>query len=159
MLFQRHWQGVLHPPWAPLPRAHRHPVAGDGGGSRVQRHGPGVGDLPAPVAPQRAFDNGTEFARHYRLHDLGVQTFFCDIHSPCQKGGVENATGRMRRVLTRKIDLADISSERFDQLVLNCNNPPRKCLGHYTPAEVFPNHLENNVLHLNCESTFPSARE
>ena len=43
------------------------------------------------------FDNGTEFALHYRLHDLGIETFFCDTHSPWQKGGVENAIGRLRR--------------------------------------------------------------
>ena len=54
------------------------------------------------------FDNGTEFARHYRLHDLGVETFFCDTHSPWQKGGVENAIGRLRRGLPRKTDLDSV---------------------------------------------------
>ena len=41
------------------------------------------------------FDNGTEFAQHYQLHALGMETFFCDTHSPWQKGGVENAIGRL----------------------------------------------------------------
>ncbi|MYC34711.1 MAG: hypothetical protein F4X64_16230 [Chloroflexi bacterium] len=45
------------------------------------------------------FDNGAEFARHYRLHELGMETFFCDTRSPWQKGGVENAIGRLRRGL------------------------------------------------------------
>ena len=36
----------------------------------------------APRLQSGTFDNGTEFARHYRLHDLGIQTFFCDTHSP-----------------------------------------------------------------------------
>ena len=70
-------------------------------------------------------DNGTEFARHYRLHALGIQTFFCDTRSPWQKGGVENAIGRLRRPL------------------------PRKCLGYRTPAET----LDDQVLHLECELT------
>ena len=48
---------------------------------------------PFPPAWRRTvtFDNGTEFARHYHLHALGIETFFCDTHSPWQKGGVENA--------------------------------------------------------------------
>ena len=110
-----------------------------------------------------SFDNGTEFARHYRLHALGVETFFCDAHAPWQKGGVENAIGRMRRGLPRKpaldsdrgTDLAVLPKRRFRELIQAYNNTPRKCLGYQTPAEVFWNH----VLHLKCESTFPLARE
>ena len=45
------------------------------------------------------FDNGTEFARHSELYRLSIGTFFCDRYSPWQKGGIENAIGRMRRML------------------------------------------------------------
>ena len=107
----------------------------------------------APLPPQWrqtvTFDNGTEFARHHELHALGVQTFFCDTHAPWQKGGVENAIGRMRRTLPRKTDLADLTDDRFTELVLAYNNTPRKCLGYQTPAEMFWNH----VLHFKREST------
>ena len=48
--------------------------------------------LPSMWRQTVTFDNGTEFAKHYRLHELGIQTFFCDTHSPWQNGGVENAT-------------------------------------------------------------------
>jgi IS30 family transposase len=101
------------------------------------------------------FDNGSEFARHYRLHALGIETFFCDTHSPWQKGGVENAIGRMRRTLPRKTDLATVPDVRFAQFVQAYNNTPRKCLGYLTPAEVFA----NQVLHFKRESTFPPPRE
>lgn len=111
--------------------------------------------LPPEWRQTVTFDNGTEFARHHQLHALGIQTFFCDTHSPWQKGGVENAIGRMRRTLPRKTDLADISDDRFTQLVQAYNNTPRKCLEYRTPVEIFLNH----VLHLKCESTLPSARE
>ena len=111
--------------------------------------------LPPAWRQTVTFDNGTEFARHYQLHELGIQTFFCDTHSPWQKGGVENAIGRLRRVLPRKTDLATVSDERFTELVQAYNNTPRKCLGYHTPAEIFSNQL----LHLKCESTFPPARE
>ena len=111
--------------------------------------------LPAQWRQSVTFDNGTEFARHYRLHDLGVETFFCDTHAPWQKGGVENAIGRLRRTLPRKTDLAALSDDRFTQLIQAYNNTPRKCLGYRTPAEIF----QNQVLHLKCESTFLPSRE
>ena len=73
-----------------------------------------LGQLPAQWRRTVTFDNGTEFAEfalHYRLHDLGIETFFCDTHSPWQKGGVENAIGRLRRTLPRKTDLAALPME------------------------------------------------
>ena len=54
-----------------------------------------LGPLPTEWRRTVTFDNGTEFAQHYQLHALGMETFFCDTHSPWQKGGVENAIGRL----------------------------------------------------------------
>ncbi|SHE53540.1 Integrase core domain-containing protein [Devosia limi DSM 17137] len=109
--------------------------------------------LPQAARRTVTFDNGTEFARHYWLHQLGIATYFCDAHAPWQKGGIENAIGRMRRFLPRKTDLATIADNSFNALIIRYNNTPRKCLGWKTPAEVF-NH---NVLHFERESTFPPA--
>ena len=55
--------------------------------------------LPPQWRRTVTFDNGSEFAQHHRLHDLGIETFFCDTHSPWQKGGVENTNSRLRRQL------------------------------------------------------------
>ena len=104
--------------------------------------------LPEEWRQTVTFDNGTEFAYHYKLHELNVQTFFCDTYSPWQKGGVENAIGRLRRKLPRKTDLTAISDERFIELVQRYNNTPRKCLDYQTPAELFWKEL----LHFKCES-------
>ena len=52
------------------------------------------------------FDNGTEFAHHYQLHNLGIQTFFCGTHSPGRRGRWRNGIGRLRRYLPKKTDLA-----------------------------------------------------
>ena len=101
------------------------------------------------------FDNGTEFARHYLLHELNIQTFFCDTYSPWQKGGVENAIGRMRRMLPRKTDLATITRDCFEKLIQLYNNTPRKCLDFQSPAEFF----WDKLLHFKCESIFPLSRE
>ena len=97
-----------------------------------------LGKLPQAMCKTISFDNGNEFAEHHRLHKtLGVQTFFCDPHSPWQKGGVENTIGRLRRVLPRKTDLETISPATLKHLVQRLNNTPRKCLDFKTPAEAF----------------------
>ena len=100
------------------------------------------------------FDNGTEFAQHFMLTDeLKMRTFFCDPHSPWQKGSIENAIGRMRRPLPRKTDLSTIADHDLQAYVTAYNNTPRRCLGFKSPAQAFL----SQVLHFKCEST-PSLR-
>ena len=111
--------------------------------------------LPLPLRRTITFDNGTEFAYHYRLHKLSMRTFFCDPHAPWQKGGIENAIGRMRRGLPRKTDLVTLSDHRLLSLVRSYNQTPRKCLNYKTPAEVFCHEL----LHLKRESTESLSRD
>ncbi len=94
--------------------------------------------LPKEIRKTISFDNGTEFAEHYRLHDtLGVETFFCDPHCPWQKGGIENSIGRLRRSLPRKTDLKLMTPAKIKRYVQQLNNTPRKCLDFKTPAEAF----------------------
>jgi IS30 family transposase len=107
------------------------------------------GSMPEPLRQTVTFDNGTEFARHRALHSLAIATFFCDPYAPWQKGGIENAIGRMRRFIPRKTDLATLSNRRFRKLIAAYNHTPRKCLDWHTPAEVFA----QQVLHFECEST------
>ena len=106
---------------------------------------------PLPKAARRTvtFDNGTEFARHYELNAAGIATYFCDPHAPWQKGGIENAIGRMRRFLPRKTDLATIDDDLFSAIIAAYNNTPRKCLDWKTPAQAFA----INLLHFEREST------
>jgi IS30 family transposase len=114
--------------------------------------------LPVSLRRTLTIDNGTEFAFHYRLNrELGMATYFCDPHSPWQKGGIENAIGRMRRRLPRKTDLATLSTTRLNQLIAAYNHTPRKCLGFRTPAELFCELLV--PLHFKGEFTFPLSRE
>jgi transposase, IS30 family len=111
--------------------------------------------LPHALRQTITFDNGTEFARHYELHRCDIATFFCDPYAPWQKGGIENAIGRMRRAIPRKIDLSRLTPNRLAACLQAYNNTPRKCLDWHTPAEVF----WRQVLHFECESTFPLTRE
>ena len=109
--------------------------------------------LPAPWRQTVTFDNGTEFTQHYQLHLYDIETFFCDAYASWQKGGVENAIGRLRRRLPRKTDLTTISDEEFTKLVQAYNNTPRKCLDYRTPAEFFWEEL----LHFKRESSLRSG--
>ena len=105
-----------------------------------------------PFAPELrqsiTFDNGTEFSRHRRIaSQLSLKTYFCDPRAPWQKGGVENAIGRLRRALPTKTDLAALPEIQLNAIIASYNHTPRKCLGFQTPAEIF------NPLHFQCEST------
>jgi IS30 family transposase len=94
--------------------------------------------MPQHLKRTLTFDNGTEFAHHYKLRQRGgVETYFCDPHAPWQKGGVENAIGRMRRPLPRKSNLATIHNRQIQKIANAYNTTPRKCLGYLTPEEVF----------------------
>jgi IS30 family transposase len=110
--------------------------------------------LPRQMRQTITFDNGTEFARHHELNALSIATFFCDPHAPWQKGGIENAIGRMRKTLPRKTDLAALPHEELTERLRAYNNTPRKCLDWTTPAERFCQHL----LHFKRESTCPPSR-
>ena len=106
--------------------------------------------LPEQLRRTLTQDNGTEFADHHKLRDsLGINTYFCNPHSPWQKGGIENANGRLRRYLPRKTDIRKCTPSQFKAIAHACNNTPRKCLGFNTPNELFLSHL----LHFKCEST------
>jgi len=93
-----------------------------------------LGRLAPKARRSLTFDNGGEFARH---HQLGCKTYFCDPHSPWQKGAVENAIGRLRRDLPRATDLSSYSQQDLDDLIALYNDTPRKCLGYRTPLEAF----------------------
>ena len=90
--------------------------------------------LPVEARRSITFDRGTEF---FAYSSLPTTTWFCDPHSPWQKGGVENANGRLRRYLP--IDRA--SNERSVEALLavaqRLNKTPRRCLDYCTPAEAF----------------------
>jgi len=90
------------------------------------------------------FDNGKEFAMHYKLD---IPTFFCDPGSPWQKGSVENMNGLLRRYLPFSLDPRIITQEYLDQVAHIMNNTPRKKLGFLTPSQVFKQNLkkENRV--------------
>jgi IS30 family transposase len=97
--------------------------------------------MPAHRCQSMTFDNGAEFSKHYLLRRrFGIRTWFCVTHSPWQKGGIENAIGRLRRQLPRNTDLDALSAHCLVTFLPRYNDTPRKCLGFRTPNEVFLEH-------------------
>ncbi len=92
------------------------------------------------------FDNDTCFARHTVLRDaLGMTTWFCDAYASWQKGGIENANGRLRRWLPRKTNLDEVSDEDIQEIVMTYNLTPRKCLAYITPIQALFQNLGRDV--------------
>ncbi len=111
----------------------------------------GLARLPPALRQTLTQDNGTEFAEHYKLAAaLNLKTFFCDPRSPWQKGGVENANGRLRRWLPTTTPTQNLTQAFMASLAAQFNHTPRKCLGFKTPAELFSKYL----LHLKRDSTY-----
>src|SRR5438309_7138637 len=73
------------------------------------------------------FDNDTAFAQHALLRSMrNMTTWFCDAYASWQKGGVENANGRLRRWLPRHLDVDQMSDEELQDIVMTANLTPRK---------------------------------
>ena len=75
-------------------------------------------------------------AQHGLLRTMrDVTTWFCDAYASWQKGGIENANGRLRRWLPRHLDIDRTSDQDIQEIVLTTNLTPRKCLGFKTPFQ------------------------
>lgn len=99
--------------------------------------------LPAAARQSLTLDNGSEFAHHENLETaLGIRIYFCDPHSPWQRGTIENTNGLLRRDLPRKTNITDYTDQDIDDLTWALNSTPRKCLGFKTPAEAFLDNLK-----------------
>jgi len=101
--------------------------------------------LPEKMCKTITFDQGIEFAAYRQLeHKNKRKVYYCETHSPWQKGSNENMNGRLRWHLPRETDIAKITQEDLDQLAAKMNRCPRKCLGYKTPQEVFFQQYKND---------------
>jgi IS30 family transposase len=98
------------------------------------------------------FDNGSEFADHIGLKQMGIDTYFCDPAKPYQKGSIEHLNGMLRRHLPFELEAASITKEYVEQINIMMNNMPRKILGYKTPLEM------RKFLIQNSESRVKLAR-
>lgn len=97
-----------------------------------------VSKLPAELRRTLTWDQGKEMAEHVRFStDTNMVVYFCDPHSPWQRGSNENTNGLLRQYFPSKADLSLHSAAHLNAVARELNNRPRQTLNWMKPSEVF----------------------
>lgn len=97
-----------------------------------------MGDLPALLLRSITWDQGTEMARHLTIaKSLGAPVYFCDSHSPWQRGTNEKVNGLLRDYFPKGTDLSKHPPEHLLAVENELNNRPRLVLNDCAPADLF----------------------
>ena len=96
-----------------------------------------LGALAPHLRRTLTWDQGKELALHQQITArTGIRVFFCDAHSPWQRGSNENMNGLLRDYFPKGIDLAHISPAELQRVADELNDRPRKTLGWARPADL-----------------------
>ncbi len=101
--------------------------------------------LPENLRRSLTCDQGREMKQHVRFTiDTGVQVYFCDPHSPWQRGSNENTNGLLRQYFPSGKTVAHYSQEDLDRVAAQLNDRPRETLGWKSPAKRLAQFLEES---------------
>jgi IS30 family transposase len=138
---------------------HLPPMAGHGSVARV-KDGPAlagrgatavrdaimqtIATLPEQLRQSLTWDQGAEMAQHVQLRiDTGLRVYFCDPHSPWQRGTNENTNGLLRQYFPKGTDLSAHGASDLTAVAHSLNTRPRRTLGWRTPAEALEQILKS----------------
>jgi transposase, IS30 family len=105
-----------------------------------------IATLPQALRRSLAWDQGREMAAHAQVTmATGMQVYFCDPHTPWQRGSNENTNGLLRQYFPKSADLSAYSREDLEAVAAELNSRPRKTLGWRTPAQALEEVLDQDA--------------
>jgi IS30 family transposase len=102
--------------------------------------------LPETLRRTLTWDQGVEMTNHVQIAEAtGLDIYFCDPHSPWQRGTNENTNGLLRQYFPKSTDLSLYAPDYLDHVAKKLNNRPRKRLAWKTPAEALDELLSQPI--------------